>query len=90
MAIEKALAEVRNSGDQPVPLAVRNVPTRLMKDIGYWKVYKYAHDYENNFTQLDFLPEKLKGMKFYDPGKNRREEDVREYLKKLWGGIYEY
>ena len=90
MAIEKALAEVRSSGDQPVPLPIRNAPTRLMKNIGYGKGYKYAHHYENNFTHLDFLPEKLKGMKFYDPGKNHREEDIREYLRKLWGGTYDY
>jgi len=90
MAIEDALAEAQRSGDQPVPLHIRNAPTRLMKDIGYGKDYKYAHSYENNFVDLEFLPEKLKGKTFYDPGKNKREDEVRQRLRSLWGKKYGY
>ena len=90
LAIENALAEVENSGDQPVPLHIRNAPTKLMKDIGYHKGYKYAHDYENNFIDLEFLPDKLKGKKFYEPGNNKREEEVRQWLRLRWGKKYGY
>ena len=90
MAIEFALAETETSGDQPVPLHIRNAPTKLMKDIGYGKDYKYAHSYENNFVELEFLPEKLKGKKLYDPGNNKREEEVRQRLRSLWGKKYDY
>jgi len=90
LAIENALAEVENSGDQPVPLHIRNAPTKLMKDIGYHKGYKYAHDYENNFIDLEFLPDKLKGKKFYEPGNNKREEEIRQWLQLRWGKKYGY
>jgi len=90
MAIENALAEVEESGDQPVPLHIRNAPTKLMKDIGYHKGYKYAHSFENNFVDLEYLPEKLKGKKFYDPGNNKREEEIRLRMRSLWGKKYEY
>ncbi len=90
MAIESALAEASGSGDQPVPLHIRNAPTKLMKDIGYGKDYKYAHSYENNFVDLEFLPEKLKGKTFYDPGKNNREDEIRLRLRSLWGKKYGY
>jgi len=90
MAIENALAETENSGDQPVPLHIRNAPTKLMKDIGYGKDYKYAHSYENNFVEMEFLPEKLKGKKFYEPGKNKREDEIRQRLRSLWGKKYGY
>jgi putative ATPase len=90
MAIEKALSEVKNSGDLSVPLAIRNAPTRLMKDIGYGKGYKYAHDYDNNFTDLEFLPEKIKGRKFFDPGQNQRENEIRQRLRSLWKDKYDY
>jgi putative ATPase len=90
MAIEDALGEVRNTGDLPVPLHIRNAPTRLMKEIGYHKDYKYAHSYEGNFIEMEFLPEKIKGKKFYSPGKNKKEEELREWLKARWKAKYDY
>ncbi len=90
MAIDDALAEVKKSGSLAVPLQIRNAPTKLMKDIGYGKDYKYAHSYEDNFVEMDFLPEELKGKKFYEPGNNKRENSVREWLKSLWKGKYGY
>ena len=90
MAIEAALAEVRSSRDLPVPLHIRNAPTNLMKDIGYGKNYKYAHSYEGNFIEMEFLPDKISGKKFYDPGKNKRENELRAWLKALWKGKYGY
>ena len=90
MAIENALDEVRHTGDLPVPLHIRNAPTRLMKEIGYGKDYKYAHSFEGNFVLMEFLPEKIKGRKFYDPGKNKREDEVRAWLKTRWGQKYSY
>lgn len=90
MAIEKALSMVHQTGDQPVPLHIRNAPTKLMKDIGYGKDYKYAHQYDQNFVELEFLPEKIKGTKFYEPGKNAREEETRKWLKARWGKKYDY
>jgi putative ATPase len=90
MAIEEALEKVRRSGDLPVPLHIRNAPTKLMKDIGYGRDYKYAHSYEGNFTEQEFLPEQIKGKKFYEPGKNKREEEIRAWLRALWKGKYGY
>jgi putative ATPase len=90
MAIEEALEEVRRTGDLAVPLHIRNAPTRLMKEIGYGKDYKYAHSYEGNFIEMEFLPEKIKGKKFYSPGKNKREEEIREWLKVRWKTKYGY
>jgi putative ATPase len=90
MAIEEALEMVRKNGDLPVPLHVRNAPTGLMKRMGYGKNYKYAHSYEGNFTEQEFLPDELKGTTFYDPGKNPREEELRRYLKNLWKEKYGY
>ncbi len=90
MAIEKAWASVRETGDLAVPLHIRNAPTKLMKDIGYGKDYKYAHDFENNFIDMEFLPEKIKGKKFYDPGNNQRENEIRARLRNLWKKKYGY
>lgn len=90
MAINAALAAVKQTGDQPVPLHIRNAPTRLMKNLDYGKDYKYAHSYDNNFSPQEYLPEKLAGTKFYDPGKNTREEELRRYLKNLWKDKYDY
>ena len=90
MAIENAIDEVHRTGDLPVPLHIRNAPTRLMKEIGYGKDYKYAHSYENNFIELEFLPEKIKGKKFYAPGKSKKEDEIREWLKVRWKGKYNY
>ncbi|OFY82532.1 MAG: AAA family ATPase [Bacteroidetes bacterium RIFCSPLOWO2_12_FULL_35_15] len=90
MAIDTALETVRKTGDLPVPLHLRNAPTKLMKDIGYGKEYQYAHSYTNNFSEQEYLPENIRGIKFYDPGNNAREKEIREYLKKLWGEKYNY
>ena len=81
MAINAAMAAVKQSGDLPVPLHLRNAPTKMMKNMDYGKDYKYAHSYENNFTNLEFLPEKLSGTAFYDPQKNAKEEEIRKFLK---------
>lgn len=90
MAIEKALATVRQTGDLPVPLAIRNAPTALMKEIGYGKDYQYAHDFPGNFADLECLPETLRGTKFYEPGQNAREEEMRRFLKSRWKDKYGY
>lgn len=90
MAIDAALAEVDKSGDLPVPLHLRNAPTKLMKNLDYGKDYQYAHAFENNFVDLEFLPEQLSGKKFYEPGNNARETEQRAYLKKLWKEKYGY
>jgi len=90
IAIENAQAIVREKGDLSVPLHIRNAPTRLMKDLGYHKGYKYAHDFEGNFIQDNFLPEEIKGTKFYEPGLNPKEEEIRKRLKGLWKDIYDY
>src|SRR5688572_20164889 len=90
IAIENAIGVVRETGDLPVPLAVRNAPTKLMKDLGYGKGYQYAHDYEGNFVSTEFLPEEISGQKFYEPGKNVREDELRKYLRALWKEKYGY
>lgn len=90
MAINKAQSMVSKTGDLPVPMHIRNAPTKLMKDQGYGKGYAYAHDYDNNFILQEFLPEEIKDTKFYDPGKNPREDELRRYLKALWKEKYNY
>lgn len=90
MAIEEAIAKVRETGDLPVPLHIRNAPTKLMKNLGYGKDYKYAHSYEGNFIQDNFLPDDIKGSIFYDPGSNPKEEEIRRRLSSMWKDIYRY
>lgn len=90
MAIGEALAAVKKYGDLPVPLHIRNAPTRLMKNLDYGKNYEYSHSYENNFSPQEYLPKEIAGKKFYDPGKNAREEDLRKFLKNLWKDKYNY
>ncbi|MEI7492636.1 MAG: replication-associated recombination protein A [Bacteroidota bacterium] len=90
LAIRKAQKAFREHGDLPVPLQIRNAPTNLMKKIGYGKDYKYAHDFENNFADQEFLPEKIKGSKFYDPQENPKEKEIRARLKALWKEKYKY
>ena len=90
MAIEDALSKVHETGDLPVPLSIRNAPTKLMKNLGYGQNYKYAHSYEGNFVSAEFLPDALKGTKFYEPGNNPREEELRKYLRNLWREKYGY
>jgi len=88
MALEKALAEVRESGNLPVPLPIRNAPTELMKDLHYSDGYKYAHDYPGHFVDMEFLPDKLRGTVFYEPAKNRHEDALRAYLEACWPKYY--
>ena len=88
MAIGAALQAVREHGDLPVPLHVRNAPTKLMKNLDYGKGYEYSHDYEKNFSPQEYLPAPLAGTKFYEPGKNAREEELRNFLRSLWGDKY--
>jgi putative ATPase len=90
MAIENALGAVKEKGDLPVPLHLRNAPTKLMKELGYHKEYKYVHSYSGNFLQDNYLPDEIKGSVFYNPGKNPREEEIRRRLNELWKNIYDY
>ena len=90
MAINEAMRVISETGDLPVPLSVRNAPTKLMKDMDYGKDYQYAHSFKGNFVNMEFLPDKIKGTKFYEPGNNPREEELRNYLKKLWKDKYNY
>ncbi len=89
-AINSAMAELEKSGDAPVPLHLRNAPTKLMKDLKYGADYKYAHSYDGNFIQDNYLPEDLKGRIFYEPGDNAREKDIRSSLQKMWDKFYKY
>jgi putative ATPase len=89
-AIGKAQALVKQYGDLPVPLAIRNAPTKLMKKLEYGKNYQYAHSYENNFAKMEFLPEEIKNSVLYDPGKNAREEELRRFLRERWKEKYGY
>ncbi len=88
-AIDEALALVKSSGDLPVPLHIRNAPTKLMKELGYGKDYKYAHSYEKNFVEQDFLPKEIKDRRLYKPQNNPLEIKILERLKGLWGKRYE-
>ncbi|MDA9804272.1 replication-associated recombination protein A [Flavobacteriaceae bacterium] len=90
LAIKEAQKIVKQTGDLPVPLAIRNAPTKLMQELGYGKQYQYAHDYEGNFVKQEFLPEQLKGQQIYNPGKNKKENEFRKYLKGLWKDKYDY
>jgi putative ATPase len=90
LAINDAFNLVDKTGDLAVPLQLRNSPTKLMKQLDYGTDYKYAHDYENNFTEQEFLPDDIKGTKIYEPGNNDRETEQRKYLKKLWKEKYGY
>jgi putative ATPase len=88
-AIDDALALVKSTGDLPVPLHIRNAPTKLMKELGYGKDYKYAHSFEKNFAEQDFLPQEIKNKQFYTPQNNPLEIKILERLKSLWGKRYE-
>ena len=88
VAIQLAEKMVNETGDLSVPLHLRNAPTKLMKDLGYGEEYQYAHLFENNFVDLEFLPEPIIGTKFFDPGANARENEMRERLKRLWQEKY--
>ena len=90
VAIGNAMSAVSRHGDLSVPLHIRNAPTKLMKNLGYGKNYEYSHSYENNFSAQEYLPKELSGTKFFDPGKNAREEELRKFLKNLWNYKYNY
>jgi len=90
MAIGKAQSVVKQTGDLPVPLHLRNAPTKLMKELGYGDDYKYAHDFNNNFAEQEFLPDAISNTAFYEPGQNSRENADREFLKRRWQGKYGY
>ncbi|GAB3172716.1 replication-associated recombination protein A [Telluribacter humicola] len=89
-AINDAIALAQKTAHLPVPLHLRNAPTKLMKEIGYGKEYHYAHAYEGNFALQNFLPDELKGTKLFEPGRNAREEEIRKKLQQWWGEWYEY
>jgi putative ATPase len=90
MAINEADVLVKKTGDLPIPLHIRNAPTKLMKDIGYGKDYKYAHKYDQNFVDLEYLPDNISGTALFDPGNNPRENEVRKRMKNLWKKKYGY
>jgi putative ATPase len=90
MAINDALAAVKLHGDLPVPLHLRNAPTKLMKKMDYGKDYKYAHNFESNFADLEFLPAELMGKAFYTPQENAKENEIRKFLRERWKGKYGY
>ncbi len=90
MAIGKAQQIVRQTGDLPVPLHLRNAPTKLMKELGYGDDYKYAHNFDNNFAEQEFLPEEIKNTPIYEPGNNAREQSTRDFLKNRWKNKYGY
>jgi putative ATPase len=90
MAIDQALRTIQETGDLPVPLPIRNAPTKLMKDMNYGKGYQYAHNYEGSFAGMEFLPEAIQGTKFFEPGNNAREEELRRYLRARWKEKYGY
>ena len=87
-AINEAMAFVKKTGNLPVPLHLRNAPTKLMKNLDYGKDYQYAHSYEGNFVDLEFLPDEIKGTNFYNPANNSTEKKIREQLKEKWGDKY--
>jgi len=89
-AIGRAQQLVKSTGDLSVPLHLRNAPTNLMEDLGYGKNYKYAHSYEHNFVEQEFLPDEISNTKLYEPGNNQRESAQREFLKKRWKERYNY
>jgi putative ATPase len=87
-AIQAARQMVREKGDLPVPLHLRNAPTKLMKNLNYGADYQYAHDFENNFVELEYLPEAIKGSLFYSPQNNKKEQEIRQWLNLRWKGKY--
>jgi putative ATPase len=89
-AIGNAQSLVSQTGDLPVPLHIRNAPTKLMKQQGYGKGYEYSHNYEGNFSPQEYLPDEISGTKLYDPGMNAREEELRKHLRSLWKDKYGY
>jgi putative ATPase len=89
-AIGKAIETIKQTGNLTVPIEIRNAPSKLMKELGYGDSYKYAHAYENNFANQEFLPNEIEGTKFYEPGNSSREISQRNFLKNLWKEKYDY
>jgi len=89
-AIKSAQQKVKETGDLSVPLSLRNAPTKLMKELGYGENYQYAHNFESNFAEHEFLPDEIKDTTFYEPGNNLRENGLREFLKQRWKDKYDY
>jgi putative ATPase len=87
-AINAAQALVKETGNLPVPLELRNAPTQLMKELGYGKSYKYAHDFSGNFADQEFMPEEIKGTNFFHAGSSKKEQEIHDLLQKLWKGKY--
>jgi putative ATPase len=90
IAINEAQALVKQTGDLPIPIHLRNAPTKLMKELGYGEEYQYSHNYANNFSEQEYLPDAIKETKLYDPGTNSRENATREFLKNRWKDKYNY
>ena len=90
IAINKAQQKVKETGDLGVPLTLRNASTQLMKELHHGKKYQYAHDHKNNFIDMEFLPKDLEGFRFYDPGENTKEDQIRKFLKSRWRDKYGY
>ncbi len=90
LAIGQAQQIVKQTGDLPVPMHLRNAPTKLMKELGYGEEYKYSHDYQNNFAEQEFLPGEISGTPIYTPGNNSRENGIRDFLKNRWKDKYGY
>jgi putative ATPase len=90
MAIGKAQQVAKQTGDLPVPIHLRNAPTKLMKELGYGDEYKYSHDFPNNFAEQEFLPTEISATKFFEPGENAREKELRQFLKNRWKDKYDY
>ncbi len=90
LAIENALAAVRNSGNLPVPLHLRNAVSGLMRQLNYGKDYKYAHDFDNQFVDLEYLPEEIRGSRFFQPGSNPNEDKMQQFLHQRWEEKYKY
>ena len=89
LAIDRALKFVnQDTTNHPVPLHIRNAPTRLMKNLGYGDNYKYAHDFEDHFTDQEFMPQGMESRRFYDPADNPKEREIEQRIKKLWKGKY--
>jgi len=90
MAIGEAQALVKQTGDLSVPIHLRNAPTKLMKELGYGEEYQYSHNYPNNFSEQEYLPDELRETSFYKPGNNARENELRTFLKNRWKDKYGY
>ena len=90
VALNNTYELVRNTGDLPVPLAIRNAPTKLMKQLNYGKDYQYAHNNPGNFADMEFLPEAIKGKKVFEPGNNAKENEIRKFLRERWKDKYGY